>query len=349
MSHGPRSHPCRRKCDRHDRSPGSSASSSSSRSSGRSSPASRPRSTPSRRRRNSSSSHWTPENYADVQERSDYFRYAINSIILAGGSTLLGLIIAVPAAWSMAFSPTKRTKDLLMWMLSTKMMPAVGVLVPIYLIFRNLGLLDTHIGLIVVLVPRQPADRHLDALHLFQGNPERHPRGGAHGRRDARGRRSSIVLTPMAVPGIASTMLLNIILAWNEAFWTLNLTDAQRGAADRVHRLLLQPRGPVLGQAVGGLDARHRADPDARLVQPAATGARPHLRRGQVDQGGRSWARSTSTASRRSFGNVDVIQDVDLDDRRRRLRRLRRPVGLRQVDAAAPDRRARGRHRRRAS
>ena len=51
----------------------------------------------------------------------------------------------------MAFAPTKRTKDLLLWMLSTKMMPAVGVLVPIYLIFIALGLLDTHIGIIVLL------------------------------------------------------------------------------------------------------------------------------------------------------------------------------------------------------
>ena len=57
------------------------------------------------------------------------------------------------------------------------------------------------------------------------------------------------MLTPMAVPGIASTVLLNLILAWNEAFWTLNLTTLERGAAHRVHRLLLQPGGPVLGQA----------------------------------------------------------------------------------------------------
>ena len=47
----------------------------------------------------------------------------------------------------MAFAPTKRTKDVLLWMLSTKMMPPVGVLVPIYLIFRDFGLLDTRVGL----------------------------------------------------------------------------------------------------------------------------------------------------------------------------------------------------------
>ncbi|MGO7093829.1 carbohydrate ABC transporter permease, partial [Rhizobium leguminosarum] len=54
-------------------------------------------------------------------------------------------------AWAMAFSPTKRTKDVLMWMLSTKMMPPVGALIPIYLLFRNSGLLDTRTGLVIVL------------------------------------------------------------------------------------------------------------------------------------------------------------------------------------------------------
>ena len=76
---------------------------------------------------------------------------AVNSIIIAGGSTLIAMIIAIPAAWSMAFAPTKRTKDVLLWMLSTKMMPSVGVLVPIYLIFRDFGLLDTRAGLVVIL------------------------------------------------------------------------------------------------------------------------------------------------------------------------------------------------------
>lgn len=69
---------------------------------------------------------WTLENYAVVQERSNYTRFLWNSIIIAGGSTLLGVIVAVPAAWAMAFVPSARTKDILLWMLSTKMLPAVG-------------------------------------------------------------------------------------------------------------------------------------------------------------------------------------------------------------------------------
>src|SRR3979490_6719 len=48
--------------------------------------------------------HWTTENYAAVQERSNYFHHALNSIIIAGGSTLVAMLIAVPAAWSRAFS-----------------------------------------------------------------------------------------------------------------------------------------------------------------------------------------------------------------------------------------------------
>src|SRR2546426_8828037 len=95
--------------------------------------------------------HWTTENYATVQGRSDYLHHALNSILVAGGSTLIAMIIAVPAAWSMAFAPTKRTKDVLLWMLSTKMMPSVGVLVPIYLIYRDFGLLDRRAGLVMIL------------------------------------------------------------------------------------------------------------------------------------------------------------------------------------------------------
>jgi len=56
---------------------------------------------------------WTLENYAAVMDRSNYMRFLWNSVIIAGGSTLLGILIAVPAAWSMAFVPSKRTKNIL--------------------------------------------------------------------------------------------------------------------------------------------------------------------------------------------------------------------------------------------
>ena len=171
---------------------------------------------------------WTLENYSIVQERSDYMKFLWNSIFVAGGSTLLGILIAVPAAWSMAFVPTKRTKDILLWMLSTKMLPAVGVLYPIYIGCIKLGLLDSRLALVIILmlinlpiivwmlytyfreIPRDILEAsRMDGASLWK--------------------EIVYVLTPMAIPGIASTILLNLILAWNESFWTLNLTAAKAG------------------------------------------------------------------------------------------------------------------------
>ncbi|AWC20734.1 L-arabinose transport system permease protein AraQ [Aminobacter sp. MSH1] len=165
----------------------------------------------------------TLESYAEVQAQSNYFKFFLNSVIIAVGSTILALAVAVPAAWSMAFSPTKRTKDILMWMLSTKMMPAVAVLVPIYLIFRDTNLLDTRIGLTVMLMLINLPIVVWMLYTYFREIPGEILEAA---RMDGATLWGEIVyvLTPMAVPGIASTMLLNIILAWNEAFWTIRLT-----------------------------------------------------------------------------------------------------------------------------
>jgi len=168
---------------------------------------------------------WTLENYFEVQSRSDYFKHAMNSVIISLGSTGLGLLVAIPAAWAMAFSPTKRTKNVLMWMLSTKMLPPVGVLVPIFLIFRDFGLLDTRTGLVAVLMLMNLPIIVWMLYTYFKEIPgeilEAARMDGA-----TLGKEIVYILAPMAVPGIASTLLLNIILAWNEAFWTLNLTAA---------------------------------------------------------------------------------------------------------------------------
>ncbi|ALA20273.1 MULTISPECIES: carbohydrate ABC transporter permease [unclassified Chelatococcus] len=169
---------------------------------------------------------WTAENYATVQSRSNYLRHMTNSIVISLGSTLLGLLIAIPAAWAMAFSPTRRTKDILMWMLSTKMLPAVGVLVPIYLLFRDFGLLDSRAGLTAVLTMINLPIIVWMLYTYFREIPadilEAARMDGA-----SLGKEIVYVLAPMAVPGIASTLLLNVILAWNEAFWTLNLSTSQ--------------------------------------------------------------------------------------------------------------------------
>ena len=70
----------------------------------------------------------TLENYVNMTENYDYWRFAINSVITASFATLFALVVGVPAAYAMAFNPTKRTKDVLVWMLSTKMLPAAAVL-----------------------------------------------------------------------------------------------------------------------------------------------------------------------------------------------------------------------------
>ncbi|MCC5961936.1 MAG: carbohydrate ABC transporter permease [Rhodobacteraceae bacterium] len=169
---------------------------------------------------------WTLENYRVVQERSNYTRFLWNSIYIAGGSTLLGMIIAIPAAWSMAFVPSNQTKNILLWMLSTKMLPAVGVLYPIYLIFIQLGLLDSRFGLTIVIMLINLPIMVWMLYTYFKEIPGEILEAA---RMDGAGLREEIlfVLTPMAIPGIASTVLLNIILAWNEAFWTLNLTASR--------------------------------------------------------------------------------------------------------------------------
>ena len=133
--------------------------------------------------------------------------------------------LAIPAAWSMAFVQTKRTKNLLMWMLSTKMLPPVGVLIPIYLLFRDFGLLDTRLGLVIVMTLINLPIMVWMLYTYFREIPHEILEAA---RMDGAGIKEEIfhVLLPIALPGIASTLLLNVILAWNEAFWTLILTAA---------------------------------------------------------------------------------------------------------------------------
>jgi sorbitol/mannitol transport system permease protein len=170
----------------------------------------------------------TLENFTAVNQRADYFSYAWNSIVESLGATVFGLAISVPAAYAAAFFPTKRTKDLLLWMLSTKMLPAVGVLVTMYLLFRDTGLLDTRTGLIIVFTLSNLPIVVWMLYSFFKEVPHEILEAG---RMDGArvGAQIQHLLIPLTLPGIASTALLSVILCWNEAFWSLNLTAAKAG------------------------------------------------------------------------------------------------------------------------
>ncbi len=168
----------------------------------------------------------TLENYRDINQTSDYIHFFLNSVIEAVGATIVCILLAAPAAYAMAFFPTRKTKDILMWMLSTKMMPAVGVLVPIYLLAISTGLLDTRTGIVIIYtlmnLPivvwmlysffREVPKEILEAARMDGATPMQQLLN---------------LLLPLSLPGIMSTSLLSIIICWNEAFWSLNLTASK--------------------------------------------------------------------------------------------------------------------------
>ncbi|QDL36879.1 carbohydrate ABC transporter permease [Rhodoferax sediminis] len=172
--------------------------------------------------------HPTMENFGEVQRRSDYLLYARNSLVTSLGSTVLGLLIAVPAAYSMAFFKTRFTRDILMWMLSTKMMPAVGALVPIYVLAQTAGMLDSVPALVIVFTL---SNLPIMVWMLFTSYKEIPGEILEAARMDGATLWKEFlhVVLPLSVGGLASTGLLCLVLSWNEAFWALNLTSAKAG------------------------------------------------------------------------------------------------------------------------
>ncbi|WP_234486518.1 carbohydrate ABC transporter permease [Paraburkholderia aspalathi] len=167
----------------------------------------------------------TLDSFREVFARSNYFSFAWNSILISAGVTVLCLILAVPAAYAMAFFPTRRTQKVLLWMLSTKMMPSVGVLVPIYLLWKNSGLLDSVSGLVIVYTLINLPIAVWMSFTYFAEIPRDILEAG---RIDGAATWQEIVylLMPMSLPGLASTALLLVILSWNEAFWSINLSSS---------------------------------------------------------------------------------------------------------------------------
>ena len=141
---------------------------------------------------------------------------------------VLALLVAAPAAYVMAFYPTKRTRSIMLWMLSVRFMPAVGVLIPIYLILVQLGLIDTKFALIAITCL---GNLPLIVWMLFSYFKEVPVEILEAGRMDGAGPWTQLryLLIPLTMPGISSTALLGMILAWNESFWSINITATHAG------------------------------------------------------------------------------------------------------------------------
>jgi sorbitol/mannitol transport system permease protein len=177
-----------------------------------------------------------------VQARSNYLLYARNSLVTSFASTLIGLAIAAPAAYSMAFFRSRHTRNLLMWMLSTKMMPAVGALLPVYVLAQSAGLLDSLTALIVVFTL---SNLPIMVWMLYSSFKDIPPEILEAARMDGANVWTEFhnVVLPLAIGGFASTALLCLVLSWNEAFWSLNLSSAKAGTLATLIASYSSPEG----------------------------------------------------------------------------------------------------------
>ncbi|MEO6512153.1 MAG: carbohydrate ABC transporter permease [Nocardioides sp.] len=175
--------------------------------------------------------HVTLAHYKDVfvapgGGRSDLSGSLLNSVIVAGVSTFLATVLGVPAAWAYSRFTLKAKKDQLFFILSTRFMPPVVVVIPIFLMYRQVGLIDTKLGLILIyaafnvpftiwmmkgFVDEVPAE-YEDAAML-----DGYTRLQAFWR----------VTLPLLIPGIAATAVFALIFSWNEFVFAIFLTSSQ--------------------------------------------------------------------------------------------------------------------------
>ena len=190
----------------------------------------------------------TLENYANMTENYDYWRFAINSVITATFATAFALVVGVPAAYAMAFDPSRHTKDILVWMLSTKMLPAAAVLYPMTFLTKNmLGLFDTHFLIIVVLCLINLPIVIWMLFTYFKEIPKDIIEAGKMDGVSTWGEIKDILI-PLAWGGIASTALLTFIFCWTEAYWTVRLTTIDAATLSKLIEGNRAPEGLFFGR-----------------------------------------------------------------------------------------------------
>ena len=169
----------------------------------------------------------TLDQFAGVFERG-FLPYLGNSAIATVVSTLIVLLLGVPAAFALSIRPIKKTPDMLFFFISTKMLPLSAVIVPIFVIVNFLGALDNIWSLVVLYAGMNLPIAVWMMRSFFQEVPrellEAAEMDGARLRQTLRE-----VILPIITPGIAATALICVIFSWNEFFFAVNLTAARAG------------------------------------------------------------------------------------------------------------------------
>lgn len=189
----------------------------------------------------------TLDNYLNMTENYDYWRFATNSVITSVFATVFALAVGIPCAYAMAFNPSRATKDVLMWMLSTKMLPAAAVLYPMTFLTKSIGLFDTHFMVIVVLMLINLPIVVWMLFTYFKEIPKDIIEAGQMDGVSTWGEVKEILI-PLAWGGIASTALLCFIFCWNEAYWTVRLTTTEAATLSKLIEGNRAPEGLFFGR-----------------------------------------------------------------------------------------------------
>ena len=149
--------------------------------------------------------------------------YLEHSIVITLVSTLIVILLALPAAYALSIRPVRKWRDVLFFFISTKMLPIVGAIIPIYVIAKNLHLLDHQLALIILYTAMNlPIAVWMLRSFLLEIPSEVIEAAQVDGAGLLRQLRSVVV--PLVSPGLAATALICFIFAWNEFFLAVNLT-----------------------------------------------------------------------------------------------------------------------------
>jgi polyol transport system permease protein len=149
-----------------------------------------------------------------------------NSAVIVLGSTAIVLALAIPAAYALAIKPVVKWRDVLFFFISTKFLPVVASILPVWILARNFNMLNSREVLIVLYIGINLPLAVWMLRSFFQEIPRELIEAAEIDGAGLRGQMTSIIL-PLAAPGIAATALLCVIFAWNEFFYAVQLNPVE--------------------------------------------------------------------------------------------------------------------------